>query len=437
MASPDGNDGERRGGLSRRDFLIATAGVVGGAVSVPAALTPAHGATIAPDFTVGTVLDGLRATVRATGPGEVRIRAWPLNSPSSITSSPWVATNAANAAELHLPLVPRPREAWAWQGVVRTGPGTTHVRGPVNTMPARPAPGEAARFTFAFGSCVTQGKAAPALGVVADADPVLFALLGDLGYFDDADSYPDIQNYAGYVAGFRDLLIRSDFRRLLAGTAFYGMQDDHDYGYDQCWRDTVQPHAAQAYADLIPGARWPEDSYRAWSIGEVDFFLTDNRRYRDLPANPPYENGRYASNLGSAQREWLFDGLAGSASPLKVVFAPMSLAWYWGRLEREEIQAFVNANVTGKVLFLTGDKHAAGFASFPDRIWEMLAGPIRNSTKHKTPIRTGVLWTENGAGPALSDCVGMVDVDTLSSSTATLRWVKGDGTELHRVVLPL
>jgi hypothetical protein len=67
----------------------------------------------------------------------------------------------------------------------------------------------------------------------------------------------------------------------------------------------------------------------------------------------------------------------------------------------------------------------------------MLAGPLRNPVKHRTPTANGVIWTENGTGKALHDCVGIVNVDTRSQETVTLRLVRDTGAELHREVVPV
>jgi phosphodiesterase/alkaline phosphatase D-like protein len=186
----------------------------------------------------------------------------------------------------------------------------------------------------------------------------------------------------------------------------------------------------------MPGVQWPGDNYRRWSIGEADFFLLDNRRYKDPPSGP-YENGRYMSVLRSTQRTWLLQGLASSTARVKFIFAPMSLAFGWRTEERQEIQTFIHANVSGPVIFLTGDRHAGAFARYSSQVWEMLACPLRNTVKATTPTRTGVIWTENGTGPALYDAVGAVDVDTVASQTVTLRLLRDNGQELHRQVVPI
>ena len=48
-----------------------------------------------------------------------------------------------------------------------------------------------------------------------------------------------------------------------------------------------------------------------------------------------------------------------------------------------------------------------------------------------------MIWTENGIGNALSNVVGLVDVDTLVAGVCTLRLVREDGVELHREVVRL
>jgi PhoD-like phosphatase len=430
--NPDQVD-DRRGAISRRRLL---GGALVAAVSpVIARSSVALGATgPLPDLSVCTVLNGLVATVGATGPARVRIRAWPTSDPSAELVSGWWLTNAARAATVSLPTAASDGRAWSWQGDVQSQDGSSVIASTaVRKVPARAVAGPTS-FTFAFGCCMTQRGDIPSLRVARSRSPIFFATIGDMGYKDDPVAYPNTQNYAGFVDLFRKQLKNPDFAPLLAETPFYGMQDDHDYGKDGCDRNTVKSYAAQAYADLVPGASWPGSAYRRWSIGDVDFFLTDNRRDKD-PTSGPYQNGRYMSVLGATQRAWLLDGLAASTAPVKFVFVPMTMVWYWSRGERAEVREWINDRVSGTVIFLSGDKHAGGFAHWPNRVWEFLAAPLKNPVKHATPSTWGVLWTENGTGRALHNCVGIVDVDTGAARTVTLRLVREDGVELHREVV--
>jgi hypothetical protein len=439
-AGRDDDPPERGTDLDVGSGPISRRRVLGGALVAAAAPLVARSSSAlaatgpVPDLALSTVLDGLIATVGATGAARIRIRAWPTSDPAASLTSNWKLTNAARAASVSMAAAASDDRAWSWQGDVQSQDGSSPiVSTAVQRVPARARVGPTA-FTFAFGCCMTQRGETPALRVARAASPVLFGVIGDQGYKDDPVSYPNTQNYAGYVDLFRKQLKGSDMAALLQQTPFYGMQDDHDYGLDGCDRNTVKAYAGQAYADLVPGASWPDPAYRRWSIGDVDFFLTDNRRDKD-PKRGPYQNGRYMSVLGATQRSWLLNGLAASAARVKFVFIPMTMAWYWSQGERAEVRTFINDHVSGTVIFLSGDKHAGGFAHWPNRVWEFLAAPLKNPVKHATPSTWGVLWTENGTGRALHNCVGIVEVDTASTRTVTLRLVREDGVELHREVI--
>jgi hypothetical protein len=392
----------------------------------------------APDVACATVDDrGLIASVRATGPARIQVEAWPAGRPQDRVRSGWARTNEAHAAELTLPGVGGRERPWVWRGLVRPASGSgSPLADRLRRLPPRPARSRPSAFTFAFGSCILQRRPIPSLAVARAADPQFFAMLGDLGYQDDVGFHPHGQTYGRYVELFRRILRRPDLARLLDRVPLYAVQDDHDYGQDDAWRETIKEYAARAYADVIPGVRWPEPDYRRWSIGEVDFFLTDNRRYRD-PPQPPFENGVYRSVLGSEQRAWLLDGMAASDARVKVVFSPMTMAWYWSKSEREDVLAQISSRVSGTVIVCSGDKHAGAFVRHDTRVWELLASPLQNPVKHRTPPRPGVLWTENGADRALWNVVGVVDVETRGAGSVTLRLLREDGRELHREAVPL
>jgi PhoD-like phosphatase len=304
-------------------------------------------------------------------------------------------------------------------------------------VPRRPAAGRPSAFTFAFGCCTIRGLG-PAFTAVAHANPQFLALIGDLGYPDRPSEWlPVSQNYFGYLEHFAGMLGHGLMRPITASMPIFAVQDDHDYGSDDGDRMSVQAFAAQAFADLIPGGVYPGRNYRQWSVGEADFFLTDNRRWKD-PEFGPWNNGRYMSVLGQRQRTWLLESLAASTAAVKFVFIPMTMAWYWSRAETNEIVDFITDHVTGPVVFLSGDKHAGAVARYSPRVWEFLAAPMSNPTKHSTGPRTpAVIWTENGTGKALYNAFGLVDVDTAETRTCVLRLVREDGNEMHRQTIPL
>jgi hypothetical protein len=424
--------------LSRRRFLrgsLAVGGVAAGTAIAPTA--KAAGLIPRVESSCATLTDaGLVAAVVTTAPGSVRVEAWPTNAPNAAVRSAWRGTNGAGVATLTLAKAGGADEPWSWRGIVRPFGGGSEVAGRVHRVPPRPAPGEPSAFTFAFGSCILQKHAIPTLQVALSQHPVFFAMIGDLGYQDDVAFHPYAQTYDRYVELFRRILRRRDMSRLLEATLLFAVQDDHDYGQDDAYGQTVKPYAAQAFADVIPGARWPEPDYRRWTVGQVEFFLTDNRRYRDAPS-PPFDNGAYRSVLGSQQRNWLVNGMASSDARVKVVFIPMTMAWYWSKEEQDAVLQAIANRVQGTVIFCSGDKHAGAFIRHTEQVWELLASPLENPVKHNTPMKPGVLYTENGTDKALWDVVGVVDVDTASSQTVTLRLLRDTGDELHREVVPL
>ncbi len=296
-------------------------------------------------------------------------------------------------------------------------------------------------FTFGFGSCLGGGNTLrPWVGL--DRVPrgaAFFVSQGDLTY-SDSSGLP--QTYDFYKSQFQKALAHPKMAALRSAMPVHFVQDDHDYGLDDCDRTSYKKYAAQAFHDVI-GVPYPEPDWRSWSVNGVDFFLTDNRRYKDPPSGP-YENGMWMSVLGTAQRKWLKDGLTASTAPLKVVFAPMTATWYWSTQERRDFVKHCALNVSGKVVLCTGDKHSGADVNLlyggAPAVVEMFCSPIDNLTKHKTPNRSQsdiqILWRESTVAPdyrGISNMIGIVDV---TSTTATLKWVRcGDGVVLHSRVI--
>ena len=382
---------------------------------------------------------GLSAAVRTNRPARVALQAWPTPDPNAVQRSPWVATNAADVAKMSLPLAGTPEQGWSWRALVRdpSAPLQRYVEDVVRTVPRRPAPGRASAFRFAFGCCTVR-TLGPAFRSLMEDRPQFLALLGDLGYPDRPNEWFETeQDYAGYLEHFSSVLSQNLMRPILSSMPIFAVQDDHDYGADDADRTSIREFAARAFADLVPGGVYPGRNYRSWEVGQAAFFLTDNRRWKD-PEPGPFQNDRYMSVLGSRQRTWLLEGLAASDARVKFVFIPMTMAWYWSRTESQEVIGFITDHVSGTVIFLSGDKHAGAFARYTPRIWEFLASPMSNPTKHTTPARSpAVIWTENGTGPALYNVYGVVDVDTLTTQTCTLRLMREDGVQMHHETVPL
>lgn len=392
------------------------------------------------------VEDHLVIAVVASRSAECKVSLWPCDDPSAIVQSGWKPANGARTAHFTFPSCGLAGRSWSYRCSVRERSGSAAVDdATTRSIPWRPKVGATAPFGFVFGSCVLTPKAIPTLRQASAENPAFFAMIGDMGYVDGNTRVT--QDYALYSSQFRQFLKHSDVAPLLKRVPLIAVQDDHDYGIDTADRFTIKDYAARAFAHVVPGAYYsgnidvPGANYRKWSIGQVDFFLLDNRRWKD-PKEGPYENGAWMTVLGHDQRQWLKSSLAASSAALKVVFAPMPVSWYWSNPERAAIIDHINANVSGKVLFCSGDKHNSAFVdlstAIPAKVYEFLNGALNNPVFSPTDYRRGikVLWSQNGADVGLYNTLGSVRIDA-STNTLHVRAIKADGTVPFQRTLPL
>jgi phosphodiesterase/alkaline phosphatase D-like protein len=136
--------------------------------------------------------------------------------------------------------------------------------------------------------------------------------------------------------------------------------------------------------------------YRRFSWGPlVDAFVLDCRRFRAASADA---DGPDKTMLGATQRQWLIDGVTGSAAPFKLIFTSVPLDYgyveeHWGVYthERDQILAALRDAGTEGVLFLTADQHwfASHRARFGAR--ELQVGPLARGMPALPPPVPGVL----------------------------------------------
>ncbi|MGQ0619143.1 MAG: alkaline phosphatase D family protein [Panacagrimonas sp.] len=337
--------------------------------------------------------------------------------PAQSYRSDWVATNPANAARIALGEegagVAGVR--WTYWSEVTADPASGEfIRDIDRTVPSRPVAGEASRFSFAFGSCIDSGYVAGNNTTFDSAlvdEPAFLAVIGDLSYPDvQATRRPETQTYPFYANTFRGNLAAPAIQRILGNRPLIGIQDDHDYGFLGFGRP--RPFAITAYSDTVPGSTGTETSvaYRRWSIGEVDFFLTDTRRYRT-------EEGTRGGILGKKQYDWLLTGLKESGARVKVIFSPQYFSTRWKQIY-EPVLTHIDRHVRGAVLVCSGDLHAAAFNKPRPRVWGMLAGTLgkshpRHGINYEPRINPALVWSNAPlGGTATENAIGVVDVDT-------------------------
>ena len=198
---------------------------------------------------------------------------------------------------------------------------------------------------------------------IASYHPIAFLLLGDNLYIDN----PTRRNIQRLHYYRRQL--RGEFRRLTASTATYAIWDDHDFGTDDCaggldpfkpnWKLPVWKVFTQNWNNpYYGGGRRQPGCWFDFSIGDVDFFMTDGRYYRS------FKDG---TMLGPAQKKWLLEKLKASKGTFKVIAS--GTLWtaaadkggrdsWWGvKQEREEIFSLIDRRKIGGVILLSADRH--------------------------------------------------------------------------------
>lgn len=287
-----------------------------------------------------------------------------------------------------------------------------------------PAPGER-RARIVFGSCFYAWSEdhQPIFETIRRAAPDLFLMIGDNCYYDE----PDWQSrHTMMLAQLRNRN-SAPLRRVLAEVPALGIWDDHDFGPNDsdgtfAGREDALDVFRRVWAQRGYGIDGAPGIFSAVRWGPVEIFLTDDRWYRR----------ERRQILGEAQLSWLFERLAASDAPVKLLVsgsqvlpqAAAGLDWEcWTRDapgELSRLLSFIEERDIRGVVIASGDVHLGyllrgGGRALPGArrgadLWELTASPLANDP-----------WTETVTGRDLYDptvlaehaCLnfGMVDVD--------------------------
>lgn len=188
--------------------------------------------------------------------------------------------------------------------------------------------------------------------------------LGDNVYLRE----PDWNSLSGIQQRYTHTRSLPELQPFLASTHHYAIWDDHDYGPDNSNKSFTNKNAAletfrNFWGNPTYGTGNLEGAITAFQWGDADFFLLDNRWYRD-PDELQKEN---KTILGEQQLEWLLNNLAGSKANFKVVAmggqflsdaATAELYTANGfQEERQKIIDFIYLHQIKNVIFITGDVH--------------------------------------------------------------------------------
>ncbi|MEI8194563.1 MAG: alkaline phosphatase D family protein [Phycisphaerae bacterium] len=233
---------------------------------------------------------------------------------------------------------------------------------PQPVLRTAPPPGEATTFTVGFGSCMSpaavdagEGGGGGKMPIFKPLDlikPRAFFFLGNTGYLPvDFNQWPPKKRQAMRMLTDFHHHVRAapDLQHLLRGSAIYGIWDEHDFGSANAAGGLGADGTAGGGFVFTKESRaafiryWPNPDYGtpdapgifySVTLGDVDFFVLDNRTFRTppmsstvpggtLPAEPsPATTGPAGGTpvmLGAGQIAWLKDGLTKSNATFKII----------------------------------------------------------------------------------------------------------------------
>ncbi|MFO0839769.1 MAG: alkaline phosphatase D family protein [Phycisphaerae bacterium] len=337
---------------------------------------------------------------------------------------------------------------------VRLDDGAVSAVGRFRTAPA---PDTAAELRFVF-SGDTNFAFAPfgVFSAAANEGQDLTVWFGDTIYSDvPAGDLGVAATRADYRAKYRQIRGDAGVQAAAAASAVLVGWDDHEVTNDYAGRDPElsaarREDAYRAFFEYMPirdlgDAADPFRTYRRVRHGaNVEFFMLDERQYRDVSAREecgsnPDPDGfllgpltadrncvdalrRPREMFGAAQFEWLKQGLLESTARWKFVINNVPLTyigvlpydrWDGYDAQRRDLLRFIDDNAIPGVVFLTTDIHANAFnpdlaryfrRARPDYglrgsvpIVEVIAGPLGNATMRESVRGFGEFAASAGA----------------------------------------
>lgn len=179
---------------------------------------------------------------------------------------------------------------------------------------------------------------------------------------------PDWNTWTGIIKRYTHTRSIPELQPLMASTQNYAIWDDHDYGPNDSNKSFFNKNQAFNAFQLFwgnptYGTGDLEGAITSFQWSDADFFLLDNRWYRD----PDEINKEGKTMLGEKQLEWLLDNLATSKATFKIVamggqfLSDVTVAETYSangfEKEREQIINFIYQYNIKNVIFITGDVH--------------------------------------------------------------------------------
>jgi alkaline phosphatase D len=187
--------------------------------------------------------------------------------------------------------------------------------------------------------------------------------LGDNTYLREVD----YSSVSGVKYRYTHTRKQKDLQKLLATRMNYATWDDHDYGPNNASKTYELKEATrQTFIDFWGNKSFGEDKqgiYTKFHWSDCDFFLLDNRYFRDEDELP--ESAYVKTQMGRQQLDWFKQSLFASHATFKFVVTGGQFlnintnqeSYVMFLKERQEILDFIKVNNIKGVVFITGDRH--------------------------------------------------------------------------------
>lgn len=288
---------------------------------------------------------------------------------------------------------------------------------PVIPMTSAPLDRDAALTRIALGSCLKQQDDQSIWDAVAAANPDLFIFLGDNVY---GDVWSRDANLPELRTAYRDLAKSEPFARFRQSTPLMVTWDDHDYGLNDAGGSYPFKYGTEAVFEeawALPAddpRRMRDGIYHSEIVGppgqQVQILLLDTRFFRsDLKKtderNAPGKE-RYLPDpdptktiLGDAQYAWLQEQLKKPAD-LRLVVSSIQViaeghgweAWRTLPTDRQRFYDVIKSSGANGVVFISGDRHAAGLYKTDDAA----AYPVHELTSSSLNAPASVWRAQSG-----------------------------------------
>lgn len=346
--------------------------------------------------------------LQGTGADEVRLDYWPEERAEQIRSTTPVLLlpEQQYTAQIEIGAL-EPATQYEYRVLMDGKPVAIPQRLTFKTQPLWQWRSDPPSFRMVTGSCLFINEVAydrPAkpygdkyeiLEHITNRKPDMMLWLGDNVYLREAD----FDSPWGIAERYRHTRALPQLQPLLRGSHHYAIWDDHDYGSDNANQSfTFKQQSLELFkrywANPAYGQSGDDGIFASFGFSGVDFFLLDDRWYRNSDAAPDTDS---KTMLGKTQLEWLKDALLESRAPFKIIANGSQMLnrfsgrgrESWSHFTKEQ-SAFLDwleeTRVPG-VLFLTGDAHYSALSvierneSYP--LYELVCSPLTAGPRRK------------------------------------------------------